>query len=90
MAPVGTWSKIKQSPTPSFAVGGGKMRDPGKEVAEITQQFTLHVRSGGEFLSTVSKTRASCFIGVSNTRKLMKARSRRPCAFIVFECLKPR
>ena len=33
---------------------------------------------------------ASCFIGVSNTRKLMKARGRRPSAFIVFECLKPR
>ena len=32
---------------------------------------------------------ASCFIGVSNTRKLMKARGRRPSAFIVFECLKP-
>ena len=26
----------------------------------------------------------------SNTRKLMKARGRRPSAFIVFECLKPR
>ena len=40
--------------------------------------------------SNISKTRASCFIGVSNTRKLMKARDRRPSAFIVFECLKPR
>ena len=31
-----------------------------------------------------------CFIGVSNTRKLMKARGRRPSAFIFFECLKRR
>ena len=36
------------------------------------------------------KNECECFIGVSNTRKLMKARGRGPSAFIVFECLKPR
>ena len=36
------------------------------------------------------KNECECFIGVSNTRKLMKARGRRPSAFIVFKCLKPR
>ena len=41
-------------------------------------------------LSNISKNECECFIGVSNTRKLMKARGRRPNAFIVFECLKPR
>ena len=38
-----------------------------------------------KIVSNISKTRASCFIGVSNTRKLMKARGCRPSAFIVFE-----
>ena len=36
------------------------------------------------------KNECECFIGVSNTKKLMKARGLRPSAFIVFECLKPR
>ena len=38
--------------------------------------------------SNVSKTRASVSSGFPNTRKLMKARGRRPSAFTVFECLK--
>ena len=36
---------------------------------------------------TISKTGASVSSGFPNTRKLMKARGRRPNAFIVFECL---
>ena len=36
------------------------------------------------------KNECECFIGVSNTRKLMKAWGHRPSAFIVSECLKPR
>ena len=35
----------------------------------------------------ISKTSASVSSGFPNTRKLMKARGRRPGAFIVFECL---
>ena len=35
----------------------------------------------------ISKTSASVSSGFPNTRKLMKARGRRPRAFIVFECL---
>ena len=35
----------------------------------------------------ISKTSASVSSGFPNTRKLMKARGRRPSAFIVFECL---
>ena len=37
--------------------------------------------------SNISKTSASVSLGFPNTRKLMKARGRRPSAFIVFECL---
>ena len=37
--------------------------------------------------SNISKTSASVSSGFPNTRKLMKARGRRPSAFIVFECL---
>ena len=36
---------------------------------------------------TISKTSARVSWGVPNTRKQMKARGRRPSAFIVFECL---
>ena len=37
--------------------------------------------------SNISKTSPSVSSGFPNTRKLMKARGRRPSAFIVFECL---
>ena len=37
--------------------------------------------------SNISKTSASVSSGFPNTRKLMKARGRRPSAFIVLECL---
>ena len=37
--------------------------------------------------STISKTSASVSSRFPNTRKQMKARGRRPSAFIVFECL---
>ena len=40
-----------------------------------------------KFVSNISKTSASVSSGFPNTRKQMKARSRRPSAFIVFECL---
>ena len=39
--------------------------------------------------SNMSKTSASVSSGVSNTEKLMKARGRRPSAFIVSRCLEP-
>ena len=38
-------------------------------------------------LCNISKTSSSVSSGFPNTRKLMKARGRRPSAFIVFECL---
>ena len=41
------------------------------------------------FLSNISKTSASVSSGVPNTEKLMKARGRRPSAFIVSRCLEP-
>ena len=43
-----------------------------------------------ESLSNISKTSASVSSGFQTREKLMKARGRRPSAFIVFECLKPR
>ena len=36
---------------------------------------------------TISKTIARVSSRFPNTRKLMKAQGRRPCAFVVFECL---
>ena len=40
-------------------------------------------------LSNISKTSASVSSGVLNTEKVMKARGRRPSAFIVSRCLEP-
>ena len=40
-----------------------------------------------ERLCTISKTRASVSSGYPNTEKQMKARGRRPSAFIVSRCL---
>ena len=42
---------------------------------------------GVGILSNISKSSASVSSGFPNMRKLMKARGRRPSAFIVFECL---
>ena len=52
-----------------------------KSVLELIDTFELDV---------IFQKRVRVFHRVSNTRKLMKARGRRPSAFIVFECLKPR
>ena len=41
-------------------------------------------------LRNISKMSASVSSGFQTREKLMKARGRRPSAFIVFECLKPR
>ena len=41
----------------------------------------------GHPLRNISNTSASVSSGFPNMRKLMKARGRRPSAFIVFECL---
>lgn len=41
------------------------------------------------FLRNISKTSASVSSGVPNTEKQMKARGRRPSAFIVSRCLEP-
>ena len=40
----------------------------------------------GTHLCTISKTRASVSSGYPNTEKQMKARGRRPSAFIVTSC----
>ena len=40
-------------------------------------------------LCNISKTSASVSAGVPNTEKVMKARGRRPSAFIVSRCLEP-
>ena len=41
------------------------------------------------FDGNISKTSASVSSGVPNTEKVMKARGRRPSAFIVSRCLEP-
>ena len=46
-----------------------------------------HERFIFEIGRNISKTSASVSSGFPNTRKLMKARGRRPSAFVVFECL---
>ena len=45
-------------------------------------------KDGAVVSCNISKTSASVSSGFPNTRKLMKARGRRPSAFAVFECLK--
>ena len=40
-----------------------------------------------KIIRNISKTSASVSSGFPNTKKLMKARGRRPSAFIAFECL---
>ena len=59
------------------------------EKARMTGAASHQLSSYGElgFDVTISKTSASVSSGFPNTRKLMKARGRRPSAFIVFECL---
>ena len=42
-----------------------------------------------DVLRNISKTSASVSSGVPNTEKVMKARGRRPSAFIVSRCLEP-
>ena len=44
-----------------------------------------HTGSGRARKKQYFKNEYECFIGVSNKRKLMKARGRRPSAFIVFD-----
>ena len=50
-------------------------------------KLRITVQTQVEVGSNISKTSASVSSGFPNTRKLMKARGRRPSAFIVFECL---
>ena len=47
----------------------------------------LNVKTQISMLSNISKTSASVSSGVPNTEKQMKARGRRPSAFIVSRCL---
>ena len=49
----------------------------------INREMQRYKRRG----STISKTRASVSSGYPNTEKQMKARGRRPSAFIVSRCL---
>ena len=51
---------------------------------EISQEKPRFVSLGN-----ISKTSASVSSGVPNTEKQMKARGRRPSAFIVSRCLEP-
>ena len=53
-----------------------------KPVKLVTKFHILKI-----LLSNISKTSANVSSGFPNTRKLMKARGRRPSAFIVSECL---
>ena len=51
----------------------------------MTKPFCTHFRCN----TCISKTSASVSSGVPNTEKVMKARGRRPSAFIVSRCLEP-
>ena len=56
---------------------------------ELLMQPGSYTKTYGDravVLRNISKTSASVSSGFPNTRKLMKARCRRPSAFIVFEC----
>ena len=55
----------------------------------LAQDLSKKVRLIHESLRNISKTSASVSSGVPNTEKLMKARGRRPSAFIVSRCLEP-
>ena len=48
---------------------------------------SFHYNNDDNAGGTISKTRASVSLGYPNTEKQMKARGRRPSAFIVSRCL---
>ena len=52
-------------------------------------EFVPTPHTAGGVGSNISKTSASVSSGVPNTEKQMKARGRRPSAFIVSRCLEP-
>ena len=53
----------------------------------VCEGFSSHILSHRQVRCNISKTSASVSSGFPNTRKLMKARGRRPSDLIVFECL---
>ena len=55
----------------------------------VTLFFVSYVCEINSLRSNISKTSASVSSGVPNTEKQMKARGRRPSAFIVSRCLEP-
>ena len=57
-------------------------------LTKTVSNFMTHPNTSA--LRNISKTSASVSSGFQTREKLMKARGRRPSAFIVFECLKPR
>ena len=66
-----------------------KRINTAKQKDALTSFLMLRVLKVKIF-QVIFQKRVRVFHQVSNTRKLMKARGRRPSAFIVFECLKPR
>ena len=52
-------------------------------------EMTLRNEIVQQVWGNISKTSASVSLGVPNTEKQMKARGRRPSAFIVSRCLEP-
>ena len=60
-----------------------------RNVAVIIMSCRFQLYLSQYFLCNISKTSASVSSGVPNTEKQMKARGRRPSAFIVWRCLEP-
>ena len=71
---------------PAWSSGGRTLNKlvPDYLIGKLTLCSQTHSRNTRR---NISKTSASVSSGFPNTRKLMKARGRRPSAFIVFECL---
>ena len=63
--------------------------DPKKYFGFTFDEFNIRKYSKEKVLCNISKTSASVSSGVPNTEKVMKARGRRPSAFIVSRCLEP-
>ena len=53
------------------------------------KQIFIKLKQNSQTWSNMSKTSASVSSGVPDTEKQMKARGRRPSAFIVSRCLEP-
>ena len=56
---------------------------------QICAKIATRIMKDAKFRCNISKTSTSVSSRVPNTEKLMKARGRRPSAFIVSRCLEP-